>query len=400
MTGMERLWLSAERRAPPFIFNQIIEGEGTFSESALREGLGALVEAWPILRGRVRGGLWWSRWEEGPASPTVRSAPGGQWPTDGLLHAPALSGPLNVYGGPPVELVIASDQQGARLVIRTHHALLDGRGALTLSLDLFRALRGEAPLGQQPWVSDVALLEAAGPAPLPAPTAPPLGRGAFPPTGQPLREDVVYARVRFRAPTSGITARGILATRDACRARWAHHPEHTAPDAWIASVPVDLRRGHPEAERAPGTLTALARVPLDAATPEQLDPVLRAAVLPANAGASVRAAHGLRALPLALLGALGRAGARRLHERGLTDLCFTFSNMGVLRLAEFAAPGFTARHVGFTPPGAAGIPLLAVLTGHDGGLELHASAPAALAPDHALPELLRDIVGRLGGSII
>ncbi len=403
LTGLERFWLAADRPDMPFVFNQIIEGEGELSEGPLRAALAKLVEAWPILRGRVGGALWSGGWRRGGAAPTLRIAPGGAWPTNGLLDAPALRGPLSPRRGPPVELVLAPDQRCARLVVRTHHALLDGRGAVALTLELFRALRGEVLLGQGPWISDLALVEAAGAAPGSGGDAPPVGRGAFPPHAESgPDEQIVLARVRFTAPTSGITAAGLIAVRDACRARWALLPDHPAPDLWIASVPVDTRPASPGFERAPGNLTALARVPLplDVAVPEQLTPSLRAAAHLGNAGASVRFADRLRLLPIWALRGLGQAGARRLQREGLTDLSFTFSNVGALDLEGLAAPGFTPRATGFVPPCTTGIPLLLVLTGFGGALELNASAPRSLAPGEALPELLRDVVVRLGGQIL
>lgn len=403
MTGLERFWLASDRPDRPFAFQQIIEGEGELSEGALRGALARLVEAWPILRGRVGGALWRGGWRPGGLAPSVRVAPGGSWPTSGLLDAPALRGPLSATRGPPIELVLAPDQRTARLVVRTHHALLDGRGAAAVSAELFRALRGEALLGQGPWIPDLALVREAGPAPAPRPEAPALGRGAFPPGVEgPGDPQIVHARARFVAPTAAITARGLLAVRDACRARWADRPDHPAPDAWIASVPVDLRPARPGLERAPGNLTALARVglPLDLSAPEGLAPALRAAAHPAHAGLSLAFADRLRALPIWALRGLGDARARRLQAEGVTDLSFTFSNVGAMRLEDLRAPGFTPRATGFCPPCTTGIPLLLVLTGFGDTLELNGSAPRALAPGEALPELLRDVVARLGGELV
>ena len=101
LTGLERFWLAADRPDMPFVFNQIIEGEGELSEGPLRAALAKLVEAWPILRGRVGGALWSGGWRRGGAAPTVRIAPGGAWPTNGLLDAPALRGPLSPRRGSP-----------------------------------------------------------------------------------------------------------------------------------------------------------------------------------------------------------------------------------------------------------------------------------------------------------
>ena len=69
----------------------------------------------------------------------------------------------------------------------------------------------------------------------------------------------------------------------------------------------------------------------------------------------------------------------------------TFSNIGRVSLGDFEAPGFTPRSLCVCPPCIPGLPLLAVLVGHDDGLELCGSAPSGMCSVEDLTALLREV---------
>ena len=141
--GLERVWLVADRLWPPFVNQLVVEGEGALDVADWRTALAHASAAWPGASARLRGSLGWTRWEAGGAPPVVREIT-ADW--DGRGPAPFTTAALDPWRGPVVELVLV---QGlcSTVVLRTHHALFDGRAAWMFAQDLGAALRGETIRG-------------------------------------------------------------------------------------------------------------------------------------------------------------------------------------------------------------------------------------------------------------
>ncbi len=363
LSPVERVWLVADRLCPPFVNQLVLEGDGMPDEAAWRAAAGRGL----VLRG-VLGGC---RWAPGPATP-VRVVDAGAWDGRGPEGAPFLRDPLPP-GGPTREILLAP----GRVVFRSHHAVMDGRGTLVWVDDVFRALRGEAVPSHDAAVTD---LDLARPGPgarrrdeCPAPT----GAAA-------AGEGVTWRRRTVPAGASRVLPRvvhavGALALR------------HGAPVR--IGVPVDLRGAH--GVRSTANLTGMVFVPV---TPEDaVDDVARAltALVP-QAGAFVRAAAPLRGVPLAVMAWAGRRGAARALRTGRYGASAAVSNLGRLDLGGCHGGGFRARRAFFIPPGNPAQPFFLALTGHPEGIELVATTPAALATGGRLDDALEFIAQSLG----
>ncbi|SCD99828.1 hypothetical protein [Streptomyces sp. DvalAA-19] len=235
ISPIERGYLNAAATGTPQLIQMIIEGEGTLDPDALRQAARAATLASPGLAVRRRGALWRA---DGPV-PDVVELPADATPdTHPFFHRD-----LSVVTGPVGELGLIQAGSTTHLAIRASHIVTDGKGLRQWIADLFRALRGEEPVGCPDTVDDGHFRTMAGPVP-PAPAATRLtglpavvGRG-------PAGERPLWLRRRVAAVPSGVTARAAAALS-----------RHLATDTGRLIVPVDLRR-HDPTVRSTANLTS------------------------------------------------------------------------------------------------------------------------------------------------
>ena len=387
LTGTERVWLVADRLLPPFVNQLVVEGDGALDVGALRAAVASASAVHPGARLALRGWLRGARWVAQDAPPPVVAVDGGGWDGTGPDGAPFLMRPLPPREGPTVELLVVSGDP-PRLVVRSHHAVMDGRGTWLFVEDCLRALRGEAPVGAplDP-VRDVDLARGTGAVPLPRP-----GFDRVAPTGLAgAGAGARWRRVRYNGEPRGLLARLGVALWRASR-RWTDGPLRL-------QVPVDLRRHTPEL-RWTGNLTGMVTAELDPlmATPDPAA-ALRARLAEASAGpeaaATIVASEVLRGFPLWLMGLVGRRDTARELRTGEYLASAVFSNLGRQDLAALAAPGFQPRHAFWIPPAGVSLPLFLAASGDPEGVDLVAAMPVGLASDGRLEALLADLVAQL-----
>jgi hypothetical protein len=377
VSGVERLWLAADRLAPPFVNQMVIEGREGGPHADLErwgEALAEVARLQPGCRLRLAGSLRRTRWVADGPIPRVVEVDGSLW--DGVQPegAPFLMRPLDPVRGPVVELLIVRGTP-PRVVLRTHHAAMDGMGTMLAAEGLFSVLRGDAP--------DVAGLggpidlEIARESGRSAEEAPPLDLAPpFDGVSAGIEAGVTWRRRRFEGSPRRLVAR--LATRIA---RVVGAPIRV-------DVPVDLRRMRPGL-RSNANLTGLVRLPVAPTQGSvQVAADLAGRVEAGEASDFVLAADRFRNLPLALLESGGRSAARAAISLGRFGTTATLSNLGRIEPGRLTGGGFAARRVFFVPPGSPGLPLFVALSGDPEGVEICASAPMGLAADGRLDRLL------------
>ncbi len=371
ISGVEWVWLAADRIAPPFCNQLVVEGDGAgVGYDELVDAVSAAAEVQPGSRVRRRGQLWVA---DGGA-PRVRAVDGAGWDGRGPDGAPFLRVPL-----PPAhatcEVLSVTGGDVPRLVFRTHHAAMDGQGTLLFADAVCAALRGEAPRPAEAGpTTDASLAASAGRSAEPAVPidCPPPVRGVSggASRGVTWRRRRVAGRFRRMLPRLAVAV--AAAAGEPCR----------------VDVPVDLRPLRPDL-RSSANLTGLVRLPVAPADDIVAVTTRLRGLLDARAGADfVLAASALRRLPLAVIAAGGKAKAARQLTLGRYGTTATLSNLGRLDLDRFAAPGFTPRASFFIPPGSPGLPLFVACNGDAAGVEICATMPAALASHGRLEGLL------------
>lgn len=388
LSTVERIWLIADRLAPPFVNQLVLEGEpGARPDVDWPAALARASAAVPGLSVRLRGVLGWTRWVPGSGPRLVR-VDHSQWDGQSGGGAPFLARRLDPRTGPVAELVEVGGPT-PRLILRTHHAVTDGGGTLLFARALAAAARGEDPEGEAGEVlTDADLARSLGAQPEePVPTDCPSPLG--PATAAPL--SVRWVRRRVAGPTHRLLARAVVAL-----GAQVAGPRRAAVRI---DVPVDLRR-HDSDLRSAANLTGLLRLDVgtDLAQTEPTDAVsgrIRAGLAQQSEARFPLLSSTLRWLPLWLLERGARRAAETALEQGAFSTTGTVSNLGRLDLESLAVPGFAPRRAFFIPPGSPGLPLFLTLTGDDDGVTLCASAPLALASNGRLEALMDRLAERL-----
>ena len=411
LSGVERLWLTAERIAPPFV-NQVVFEAPSVSDSQ-RLTRGQVVEAVAGLRGSVpilssclRGLGPWARWSTDgvaggeaigwsgdAAEDLVLEVDGGGWTGESGVGAPWLRTVLAGGRRPPVSLVLVRGETRDRLILRTRHAATDGRGTLGLAERIFAALRGEEPtaLPMGP-ITDFDLASRLGrsaetaPEPdqpfvlaLPSAVCPKFEAGTSK-ANDAGSEQVLWARATA-TKTSGSPLRSLISSLSTA-----------SEQALRFDIPVDMRRHVPGLESS-ANLTGLVRLEVAPGEPA-VDVMDRLGKL-LDGGAEadfVLGAQRLRGLPLWLLETGGKHGLKRSQESGQFATAGTLSNLGRLHPERYACAEFPTERVYFIPPGSPGLPLFATLTGGPLGVELCIAAPSWLIGQDDLSAAVERIV--------
>ncbi|RZU54215.1 amino acid adenylation domain-containing protein [Krasilnikovia cinnamomea] len=343
----EWLYLAGQRTMPPFAIQLVVEGEGDLDPAALTRAVRVASAACPGAR-LARDGRTWV--DTGEAPPVTAAGSVALWPA---LASSALERTC--------EVVVA---EGA-VMFRVSHAVMDGRGVLTWAADVFRALRGEPPLGAPAILTDFGLADRLG--------AP----GRRPRMSAGWRSPLTAPPHAAGPATAGLGPAGQSSARQgwARRSVDGNHPGLVAKLATAVAgftgagrsrflVPVDLRR-HDPALRSTANLSLPVFL---TAGPDETWQSLHKQILRAlverrevTGGAAERAAY---RLPLGLL-------ARSLRMAGDRHLCTAIlSHLGRIDPAEFSADGFRASTVYSLPTHAPLAPLSIVATAPPGRTEL------------------------------
>ncbi|MFF3460693.1 non-ribosomal peptide synthetase [Streptomyces sp. NPDC002730] len=236
------------------------------------------------------------------------------------------------------------------VVFRAHHAVMDGRGLLSWASDVFRALRGEEPVGAPSPLYDLALL------------------GELTDSSGVARRERQMANWRSPLARWGSgTGRGA----DRCAAHWVRRTVDGAYPGLVAKtaaaiadfsgaatrvmVPVDLRRHRPDL-RSTANLSLPVFVEGRPGEPWEAwhERLLQALVDGRELAAGEETA--LARLPLGVLGPLLRATDRATSALGRYPCSALVSHLGRIEPKDLRAPGFEAEtayslpvQVPFTP---------------------------------------------------
>ncbi|MDM7924728.1 MAG: hypothetical protein QUS35_01805, partial [bacterium] len=241
----ERIYLALKGVCPPMINHLCWDGTGKFDVPKWKDAVRRASEANPGSRAVIRGFNLFSRIVGTGPLPALVEIDGSKWDGMSSKNIPAeLTKPLDPRRGPVAELVLVHGDQ-LRVVVRTHHSFMDGRGSLWWAEEIFRVLNGQEPLGSDSTITEHQLCDSfqkegrslAEPVYIP-PTGPARGNDA----------GVMWIRKiypgRYRNPMGQVA---ILLAKEA----W----KHSEGKVRIA-IPVDLR-ARQEGLRSTGNLTNL-----------------------------------------------------------------------------------------------------------------------------------------------
>lgn len=270
MSPLERVSLTANEL---YHYNAdgVVEGIGSVEPKRLQQAVDRVAEANPALRVRLNGRLGWTRWVDSGIAPQVRILPEANWDGNSEVGAPFMKEPLDpLHGGPVAEVLAVPCTDGRmRYVFRGLHAAIDGRSAMHWVGEVFRVLRGEAPIGTPTTLTDFELQ--AQYADRAAPDTSPPVKGIT--TVEPGEPDGTPFHFIWRRIIINRSIGQILPKTAVFLAEYARRRE---PGEVVFIIPVDYR-GLRTQEMGMGNLTGLLRlmVPVEA-TPRSLMRDMRA----------------------------------------------------------------------------------------------------------------------------
>jgi hypothetical protein len=360
----------------------VVEGTGRVDPAELQSAVDRAAAANPAIRVRLHGMLGFSRWVDSGIAPVVRLMPPSSWDGAREEDAPFLLEKMQPLRGQPVAdvLVVPCTDGKIRLVFRTLHAAIDGRGLMHWMAEVFRALRGENLLGSASRLLDLdvqkehAGLIKAGSLPAPVKCIPVVAPSE---TGQ---DSIHYI---WRRVVLSRNVSQLLPKTAVFLANWARR--HAEGEVGF-TIPIDYR-GLRTQEMGLGNLTGYVRlsVPVDA-TPRAAIQQLNAKV---RAYEDCRERPGIRKIywkPIkVMVRSLQPAIAKLLYTLNAALPTGGIVSMGNLTLEAGSYPGFRAEMI-FGIPGTVG-KLNVVFLNFPGFASVVFSAPAPFNADGQIDEL-------------
>ncbi|MGW5375422.1 peptide synthetase [Nocardia sp. NPDC003999] len=381
ITPTERLYFSTRQVTPPFVMHIAVHGEGSLDPAAVQAAVDVASAAAPGTR-LVRDGR---DWVDSGLAATVRVVPGWSLNYDALEHDAVLDSPIGPTPDRTTEVLLLTGAQ-TTVLFRAFHGVMDGMGMRMWVDDVFRALRGQRPLGAPDPVADAELVARVGAAGRPTLVLPtfqaPSGRG---------RQDPAAPRWLLRHRTIEATGRGIVARVAAILAE-----ESETKSRFM--IPVDLRRHDPGLRS-----TANLALPLflDVAPGEDWETVRE------RMRVGLREKRELNELDNGKLSkfpdAVIRTALRGSNWLGArlnrNMVSATVSYMGACDLDEMAVPGWTPTSMRLLPQHSGAMPLLFAMVESRGKLELTVSCRNGAGIEPRLEALLDKITARLEAEL-
>jgi hypothetical protein len=135
----------------------IVEGQGEVDPVALQAAVNLAAQANPAIRVRLHGLLRWTWWVDSGIAPKVFKLPLSNWNGQSEMHTEFLQTRLDPMKGQAVAdvLIVPCTDGFTRIVFRSVHAAIDGRGLMHWVAEVCRAMRGEDLQGSNSRLTDL-----------------------------------------------------------------------------------------------------------------------------------------------------------------------------------------------------------------------------------------------------
>lgn len=363
---------------PPFVNQMVLEGTGAMDLDELTDAVERASAANPGCRLILKGVLRRCYWIDSGLTPPVRRISGALWDGYSQENAPFLHDRLP-FKGPTCEVLWVEGPK-PRLIFRSHHGVMDGRGTWMWAEDVFRALRGEEPLGAYSSITKLDII-----------------------TGITDRSRWSDA-IKCIAPT-GKNRPGVSGTMWRRMSFTGQFHKLMGTMAWVLAqsawqyddgrvrflVSVDLRPRKPDM-RSTGNLNAGLSVEVTrASTPDSIRQEILSQLENKNDCVRFKEEGLLDMIPLKVLGLVLKMINRYNHAHGRYDLTAVISNLGTVDTTKFCGGGYRTDTVFFIPPKTELVPLFLTLTGCPGREEICVTIPTGFGSENRFERLLHDI---------
>lgn len=381
-----RLWIAANRITPPFANQVIVEGAGQLNADEWRRAVRIASDANPGTRLVLKGRLGSSRWVDSGITPPLRVVDGSSWDGAGSEGAPFLKKDFDPRKGPCSEVLLMHGNP-PRAAFRSHHAIMDGRGAMTWTEDIFRVLRGEDPLGSEYVMTENDLLNLTR-----GKRSKPLPHRYIAPTGRAdgAAIDLVWRRAALSGKYPRLLARVLLLT---AREAWRHG------DGMVRiGIPVDLRSRRPGLRSTSNLANAIyIDICRDDTAESIAEEIARRLSVRAD-GEITWEDLIISYVPVRLLARAIRSEGARNQRSGHFRFSGFVSNLGRLDTAAYSCGSFTATSFIGIPVCAPILPFSMTLSGLGDRIELLLMMPRNMSTGGRLDAALERIAAGLAKS--
>lgn len=380
----EKFYIACDRISSPFANQMILEGTGKLDLDLWKAAVRRAADANPGTRLVMRGCMNFNYWSESDVYPDVREVSGDSWSGYSSEGAPFLSRTFSVVEGPTCEVVLIHGNP-PRVAFRSHHAVMDGRGTLCWAEDVFRALRGEQPVGYNSRITEIKLarsFQKKGRVPPPP---------QYPAVSGPAVETEMgfqWRRATLPAPIPNLIPKVAV---NLAHQIWERYPGGLVRFA----IPVDMRpRGNNI--RSTGNLTNLIYLEITPdSTPETVGNDLKQQLANRHDGMLYWGDRIIKYLPLWLLERTLRKEIMKKDRTGLYNNSGIISNPGRLPLDRLQGGGFQTTGGFYIPINMQLMPVFIGLTGTTERIELVTGMPNRLASHGRLDKIAEKLANSL-----
>lgn len=384
LTSTEKIYIANNRISPPCATQLILEGTGVLDKEPWLAAISQAGDANPGSRLIMKGSLCFSHWEDSGQPPALREVDGSSWSGYSSEGAEFLEMPLSVKNGPSCEVVLIKGSQ-PRVLFRSHHAVMDGRGTLVWIEEVFRALRGEPLLGNPSRLTEYRLARSfQNQGRIPAPHH-------FPAlTGESIGSEPgsCWQRVSLPGPIPNLLPKvaWILANEI-----WRENPRCPVRFA----VPVDMRP-HGNNIRSTGNLSNLIYLDISpASTPQTITKDLKTQLAENKDGMLYWGDRFIRFFPLYLIEHSVKKEIKQKQKIGLYRNSGLISNLGRLPIERFTGGGFRTTSMFGLPIKMESIPFFLGICGTVDRVELMLGMSKRLANGGRLERTMETLAARL-----
>ncbi|MFZ5597039.1 MAG: hypothetical protein ACOY31_08525 [Bacillota bacterium] len=389
MSVNERMFVAMERLSP--LINQMVfEGSGEIDLPQWAEAVEVASRANPGSRLVLRGALGSCRWIDSGITPGIREVDGSAWDGYGPEGAPFIEDRLDFVNGPSCEVLVIrgnSNPEGnpLRIIFRTHHGIMDGRGTFVWIDDIFRVLNGLKPVGSASPLTDTQLARS-----IQKKQRKPYPTVFIGPTGK--AEGHEHGTVWLRRPVRSARFPNLLGQLAVI----------LAEEAWkrgegsvLMAIPVDMRRHRPDL-CSTGNLTYSIYVLINPGdTPEKVTAEIHRQLRENYECMLTRGDELYRYAPLRLIARQARKIMDSRHANGLYSLSACLTNMGRISLDPYRGGGFKALDLWGIPPSMEYFPCFVGTLSTNDTLHVIITMPKVLANRNRLETLMNRLVSEL-----
>jgi len=385
----ERMFLASASLSP--VANQIVvEGNGTDNLSAWQSAVDAASMANPGSRVVLKGSLGLCRWQDSGISPPVRQVDGSKWDGKGPEGAPFLDNALNAEQGPTCEILLvkghpATGSNTVRVIFRTHHAVMDGRGTLFWMEDMLRALAGLEPIGSNSAITDSQLARS-----IQKKFRRPINKKFIAPTGKAIGHEpgVQWCRFEIPGPVPQILARSaVILAKEA----WSYKSGPV-----LFGIPVDLRRHRTDLTSTANLSYSIYIEVSPGASPGQIADDIQRQLQEKREGMLSWEDDLYHFIPLKLISRQALKIINARHASESYSISGFLSNLGKIPVERFPDKEFEVHKVWAIPPSIEYAPFSMVLTGYYDEISVMLAAPRRLATGGRLNKAASHLAQKLG----